>query len=815
MFRLASPYRRIIWVALLATSAAPAQVVQKPLVTILTPLSGPTAPTEDLQWNKQNVPATSVIPDNSAPGVNSDAITTLNNGNCSAMFDLKIAVNITHPEPGDLRLTLSALSADGSKVVQSVLLFDGPVLARTNSMADLTSMLSQDFKAGQLLNNSYCGRWRLNVADVVANKTGTLNGWTLKIRTAWFPFVHDRSYYARLLFGDNSKPAPNYKPVVNDYYKEVSRNNFRFVSAGIYGPVTWTTWRNATDDSRVTDVIHLLEDQGFNFAAYDSNHNGTIDNDELEVLALDNILQDAGSNRPAPKGCVQLKRSPIKVCAQVALVTEEVDFETLTHELSHSLGTVDLYSSGCFSEQLTLMSCTISSADNPRSVYLDPWHRKKLGWVFPYAVGGNSYQMGDEFWTDFWGGKTRPAVFYPLFTHDEYYLFEFRGARSYDNGVAAIGIAAWHVSEDGKGNPAGSDYGSFIYSFSPIRGKSDPDVGGTGVWTPDNGRFQVKMKDGSYLPYSFWVEQPQNSPETMILHWDSAPANNAPPSIQILQPKDGSSGPIGFGPTTVLEAAVKDARGGTDGVRVTWMSDVDGPLATGIKTAASFLTPGTRNITAIATDKYGASARATVKFTATATPAIASIFSPANGQTFSRNQPINLNGKGSTSTTFAVDCKFLTWTVDRQPGWTLNGCQGSPSFNLTGALKITLTVRLDPNNPALDGTASVTVNLVDPPPSSPPVVTITAPADYSLWSSDTSTVAGTVSDPQGGPVTYRWTVQPTGGNEVQLSTAASFSWRPDTTFANSTTFDLRLYGTNNRGQTSVAKQTHFVQFPPR
>jgi hypothetical protein len=203
-----------------------------------------------------------------------------------------------------------------------------------------------------------------------------------------------------------------------------------------------------------------------------------------------------------------------------------------------------------------------------------------------------------------------------------------------------------------------------------------------------------------------------------------------------------------------------------------------------------------------------------VKFTAYATPPVATIFSPATGQSFYRNQPITFNGKGSNAVTFAFGCNSLTWTVDRIPGWTMQGCQGTPSFNLTGPVKITLTVR-DDSNPPLTGSASVTVNLTDPPPSSPPVVTITNPIDYSLWSTTTYQVAGAVSDPQGGPVTYRWTVTPSGGSEVQISTASVFNWMPLTVFTTSTTFDLRLYGANNRGQTSVVKRTYFVQQPPR
>ncbi len=781
----------------------------------MTRLPGPTA-TGDKQWANENITANLLIPVNRTAGVNSDFTSSTAAGACSSLFELKISVNITHPRPADLFISAEALTADGKGALASAVLFDGKIAGQTNSTQALLKMLSGDFSVNQLLNAAqYCGRWRLN-ADLGTGQPGMLNGWTLKFRTAWYPFTHDMNYFSRLLFGDHSAPDPYHKPVVNDYYLEVSRNHFGFIPAGMFGPVDWPTWRNATDAMHRADVIHLLEARGFNFAAYDHNGNGQIDNDELEILAIDNSSDDGGMNRNAG-GCVPLNQSRVQVCASVAFVGEQIDFQTLAHEMSHSLGTRDLYgvwNQECFSFGFTLMSCTENGPDLLSSVYLDPWHRKRLGWVFPYAASFGPYELGDETWMDFYGNKSRPAVFYRDSNPKEYYLFEYRGGRSYDNRAPNWGIVAWHVLETDSGDPGDPVEGHAIYVFSPVYKKDDQAVGGSRPWTPADGRFQVAFKDGSYLPLSFWVEQPAHSNNSMILHWDAAPANNAPPTIQIIQPADNSSGPVGYSPTIPLQAIVKDARGGTDGLRVLWVSDVDGNLASGMNSAASFLTPGPRVITVIATDQYGATSRKSVKFTAYATPPVATIFSPAGGQTFYRNQPITFNGKGSNAVTFAFGCNSLTWTVDRIPGWTMQGCQGTPSFNLTGPVKITLTVR-DDSNPPLTGSASVTVNLTDPPPSSPPIVTITNPIDYSLWSTTTYQVAGAASDPQGGPVTYRWTVTPSGGSEVQISTASVFNWMPLTVFTTSTTFELRLYGANNRGQTSVVKRTYFVQQPPR
>ena len=60
---------------------------------------------------------------------------------------------------------------------------------------------------------------------------------------------------------------------------------------------------------------------------------------------------------------VLAKTPTYKVCAGVVFASEQIDFETLTHELSHqSVGTVDLYAESCYDQGLTLMSCTFSYA---------------------------------------------------------------------------------------------------------------------------------------------------------------------------------------------------------------------------------------------------------------------------------------------------------------------------------------------------------------------------------------------------------------------------------------------------------------------
>lgn len=111
-----------------------------------------------------------------------------------------MAVNITHPRPADLLISLEALTADGRGILASAPLFDGVIAGQANSTQALLKILSGDFNVPQLLNaGQYCGRWRLNVTDLGTGQPGMLNGWTLKFRTAWYPFTHDMNYFSRLL----------------------------------------------------------------------------------------------------------------------------------------------------------------------------------------------------------------------------------------------------------------------------------------------------------------------------------------------------------------------------------------------------------------------------------------------------------------------------------------------------------------------------------------------------------------------------------------------------------------------------------------
>lgn len=490
----------------------------RPLVTLIMALPGPVAP-KDQQWTNKSQTVNAAVPDNWTYGVDSNMTIDAVSGSCSQMKSVQLDLGITHPRLADLYITASMVSSDGSYTYKTVTVFDGPTAGRNGmTQAQMQKALAGDLDVSLLTYASDCSHLRVNVADWAPGSTGTLDSFTVKVRTAWFPFAHDNAYYTNLLFG------PSY-PNVNGFYQEESRGNFGFSNAGVYGPVPWGNWHvGETDEQHVQDIIAWLDALNFNFAAYDANHDGTVDSNELQVVQVENSGDIGGANRG---GCLFANKSGVNVCVSAALVSEQVEFASLAHEISHTLGTVDLYGTWnqeCYSNGLTLMSCTITFEDDPASYYHDPWHRSRvLGWLSPLQPGCTAYAMGDESYRDPASGqRTLPAVYRnPKNPDHEYYLFEYRKPNGYDLGVADTGIVAWHISENADGSPyqgpnGDQPIGHYIYALSPDT-QNGQKVGGSRAWKPSDNAFQLKWLDGSPVGYAFSVAEPNNAGNMAVL----------------------------------------------------------------------------------------------------------------------------------------------------------------------------------------------------------------------------------------------------------------------------------------------------------
>ena len=228
------------------------------------------------------------------------------------------------------------------------------------------------------------------------------------------------------------------------------------------------------------------------FAAYDEDGSGTIENTELAICfvvagyegAYLESYEDVGAEKvlwahaanlvdliseyefeldpPAPGG--------VTVGEYIA-VAEELEsglpqpISTLAHELGHYLGLPDLYDTeynytghwASYDISTSSVMCSAWGDDPETGSYvpysMDPWCRYKLGWIDPvvadasgdYDVIGQSYTENDAY----------TVVMIPTQKNQEYYLLENRQPTKWDAGILTSyegasrigGIILWHVDD--------------------------------------------------------------------------------------------------------------------------------------------------------------------------------------------------------------------------------------------------------------------------------------------------------------------------------------------------------------------------------
>jgi M6 family metalloprotease-like protein len=199
------------------------------------------------------------------------------------------------------------------------------------------------------------------------------------------PWPHTTNYYDDLYFNLLATNG------VSAAFWEMSNNRFYWRRGGVIGPLQFTPPEQAgggmftNDTLYVSNIIHRAMSSGrFNFAAQDSDGDGHLVQTELQIIIVANDGYAAGSARWG--GTIRPAGSPVDWTGSVGSMSAQTGLATLTHELSHTLGTLDIYgvwSHECLSDRVTLMSCTILPADRPDIWHLDPWHKMQLGWSEP------------------------------------------------------------------------------------------------------------------------------------------------------------------------------------------------------------------------------------------------------------------------------------------------------------------------------------------------------------------------------------------------------------------------------------------------
>ena len=244
-------------------------------------------------------------------------------------------------------------------------------------------------------------------------------------------------------------------PNMASYFSEMSGGKFTWRPAninnsggtGVIGPLAVAT---APLDTW-TFALQTIDGQ-FNYALYDANNDGKVDSTELVVLVIDNFSENAGANRQRT-----ITADGKTVTIDVAAAGHRSAFQNPAHELSHSLGTQDLYNLNCYAQGLTLMSCTAGVV--PATYWhLDAWHKMRLGWISPRVYDISEFPGGA------WIGAAQESGISsfqaPVMLYDtrrgtkEHYTIEFRnntyedgstGWLGYDQNVVGRGMATWYA----------------------------------------------------------------------------------------------------------------------------------------------------------------------------------------------------------------------------------------------------------------------------------------------------------------------------------------------------------------------------------
>jgi immune inhibitor A len=279
---------------------------------------------------------------------------------------------------------------------------------------------------------------------------------------------------------------------MKDYYQEVSYGQFS-VSAGPSGVTGWYTAahghdyygaNNASgDDSWPGDLVYeaaaAADAAGFNFAAYDNDGDCTVD--ALVVVhqgsgeEASGVATDIWSHRWSLSGAYSWGASHYgpyttnDVCSaggyvrvndytiQPELYSDGLStVGVFVHEYGHVLGLPDLYDTDYSSAGVGKWSVMAGGSwcgivrGGDRPSHMDPWCKRKLGWVVPQEVTGT---LPAEPIVQ----AATAADVYQLLPGNptvggEYFLVENRQLASFDAGLPGSGLLIWHIDEAKAGN---------------------------------------------------------------------------------------------------------------------------------------------------------------------------------------------------------------------------------------------------------------------------------------------------------------------------------------------------------------------------
>lgn len=339
-------------------------------------------------------------------------------------------------------------------------------------------------------------------------------------------FANPSQFYQTNIF---DPAAPN---SVNGYLNEMSCGRFQLVPAlGSTGGVMGWLSLTASELNQLTSSPSTATDgqvaltaavrNGFPFASYDLNNDGTVSQDELVLLVVFNRTNRGPGQTARLNSNIAGKNCDLQI-SSVPETTFQGRPATVTHELCHNIGNMfDLYYGGdptapvFYYNTNYILNRGITLAADINQTHLDPWHKMAMGWNEPRIV---SLREGGLFYlpavqnTD----PTAAVLLYdPQRGAGEYFFLEYRTRQlssgpGFDSGLRAEGLFIWHVQQDGNHD--------LIKATNPF--------GFTGTNT---------------TPWANWIEGPRATNSPFLPLADAAWAGGQ--TTPYLQWNDGSDGP--------------------------------------------------------------------------------------------------------------------------------------------------------------------------------------------------------------------------------------------------------------------------------
>jgi M6 family metalloprotease-like protein len=251
---------------------------------------------------------------------------------------------------------------------------------------------------------------------------------------------------------------------VRGYFRENSNGAFTIQNAGVLG---WYDadkpgdhyWNNANHNATYNDGWNdghaekwaeaiRKANNDFNFAAYDSNRDGTVTPNELAILIAIPQNGPFGTNRGVVGVQVPSTQPLVVDGVRIPIMAEwytgnPVNFPVAAHELSHLLlNQGDLYFT--FFNPFAAGDYSLMDQSYQKN-HMDPLAKLKHGWVNPKII----FRSGRYSLKDVATGHGVWILLDPARGADEYFIIEnrWKGTSQYEQNIDDEGLAVWRITE--------------------------------------------------------------------------------------------------------------------------------------------------------------------------------------------------------------------------------------------------------------------------------------------------------------------------------------------------------------------------------